>query len=37
MNNQNIDNDAYFKQCLMKYLNPADHHPATRAVKDFSK
>ena len=36
---QNIDDNEFFKWCLVKYLHPADHHPAgiTKAEQDFSK
>ena len=27
-NIQNIDDNECFKWCLLRYLNPADHHPA---------
>ena len=35
---QNIDNEC-FKWCLVRYLNPADHHPAriTKSDKYFTK
>ena len=35
INIQNIDDN----ECLVKYLNPANHHPArtTKADKDFAK
>ena len=36
---QNIDDNECFKWYLVRYLNPADHHPARifKADKDFSK
>ena len=36
---QNIDDNECFKSCLVRYVNPADHHPAriTKADKDFAK
>ena len=39
INIQNIDDNECFKWCLVRYLNPADHHPAriTKADKDFAK
>ena len=40
MNNiQNIDDNKCFKWCLVRYLDPADYHPAriTKADKDFAK
>ena len=39
INIQNIDDNECFKQCLVRYLNPADHNPAriTKADKDFAK
>ena len=39
INIQNTDDNEYFKWCLVRYLNPADHHPAriTKADKDFAK
>ena len=39
INIQNIDNNEYFKWCIVRYSNPADHHPVgiVRADKDFSK
>ena len=39
INNQNIDDNECFKWCLVRYLNPAYHHPAriTKADKDFAK
>ena len=39
MNIQNIDDNERFKWCLVKYLHPADHHPAriTKADKNFAK
>ena len=38
-NIQNIDGNECFKWCLVRYLNPADHHPPriTKADKDFAK
>ena len=39
MNIQNMDNNKCFKWCLVKYLHPADHHPAgiTKVDKIFLK
>ena len=37
INIQKIDDNESFKRFLVKYLNPADHHPATKADIDFSK
>ena len=39
INIQNIVDNECFKWCLVRYLNPADHHPArtTKADKDFVK
>ena len=39
INIQNIDDNECFKWCLVRYLNPADHHPAriTKTDKDFVK
>ena len=39
INIQNIDDNTYFKSCLVRYLHPADHNPAriTKADKDFAK
>ena len=39
MNIQNMDNNKCFKWCLVKYLHPADHHPAgiTKVDKNFLK
>ena len=39
INIQNIDDNECFERCLVRYLNPADHHPAriTKADKDFIK
>ena len=39
INIQNIDDNGYFKWCLVKYLHPADHHSArfTKADKDFAR
>ena len=39
INIQNTDDNECFKWCLVRYLNPADHHPAriTKADKDFAK
>ena len=36
---QNADDNECFKWCLVRYLNPADHHPAkiTKTDKDFAK
>ena len=38
INTQNIDNEC-FKWCLVRHLNPADHHPAriTKSDKYFTK
>ena len=38
-NDQNIDDDEYFRCCLVRYLNPADHNPRriTKANEDFAK
>ena len=38
-NIQNINENACFKWCLVKCLNPPDHHPARiiKADKDFGK
>ena len=34
---QNIDDNEWFRWCLFRYLNPADHNPAriTKADIDF--
>ena len=39
INNQNTDYNECFKWCLIRYLNPADHHPAriTKSDKNFTK
>ena len=39
INIQNIDDNECFKWCLVRYLNPVDHHQAriTKADKDFAK
>ena len=39
INIQNTDDNEWFKWCLVKYLNPADHLPAriTKHYKDFAK
>ena len=39
INIQNIDDNECFKWNLVRYLNPADHHPAriTKDDKDFAK
>ena len=39
INIQNIDDNEYFKWCLVRYLNPADHNPRriTKADKNFAK
>ena len=39
INIHNIDCNEYFKWCLFRYLNYADHNPATilKADKDFAK
>ena len=39
INIQNIDDNESFKWCLVRYLNPADHHPPRikKADKDFVK
>ena len=36
---QNIDDNEYFKWCLIRYLNLVNHHPAriTKSDKDFPK
>ena len=36
---QNIGNNECFKWCLVRYLQPEDHHPAkiAKANKDFAK
>ena len=38
-NIQNIDGNECFKWCLVRHLNPADHHPARiiKVDKDFAK
>ena len=37
INIQNTGDKECFKCCVVRYLNPADHHPAivTKADKDF--
>ena len=39
INIQNTDNNECLKWCLIRYLNPADHHPAriTKTDEDFAK
>ena len=39
INIQNIDGNKWLKWCLVRYLNPANHHPAKnkKADKDFAK
>ena len=39
INIQDIDGSECFKWYLVRYLNPADHHPAriTKADEDFAK
>ena len=39
INIQSIDDNEYFKWCLVRYLNPADYHAAriTKADKDIAK
>ena len=39
INIQNTDDNEGFKWCLVRYLNPANYHPAriTKADKDFAK
>ena len=39
INIENIDDNECFKRCLVRYLDPADHHPGriTKADKDFAK
>ena len=39
INIQNIDDNESFKWCLIRYLNPADHHPAriSKDDKDFAE
>ena len=39
INIQNTNDTESIKWCLVRYLNPADHHPAriTKADKDFAK
>ena len=39
INIKNIDNNECFKWSTVRYLNPANHHPAriTKADKDFAK
>ena len=37
--NQNINDNECFKWCLVRYLDPADHHPAriTKVDEDFAR
>ena len=37
--NKHISDNKWFKWCLVKYLNPVDHHPEriTKVNKDFAK
>ena len=37
INTQNVDDNECFKWCLLRYIHPADHHPAriTKVKKDF--
>ena len=40
INIQNIDDNKCLKRCLVRYLNPANHHPlrtTTKSGKDFAK
>ena len=39
INIKDTDDNEFFKWCLVRYLNPADHHPAkiTKADKNFAK
>ena len=39
INIQNIDDNECFKWYIVRYLNPADHHPAriTKTDKDFAE
>ena len=39
LNIQSTDDNDCFKWCLVRYLNPADYHPAriTKANKNFAK
>ena len=39
INIQNIDEHECFKRCLVRYLHPADHHPAgiRKVDKDFAR
>ena len=39
INIQNIDDNECFKWCLVRYLHPADNHPAkiAKADRDFEK
>ena len=39
INIQNTNDNECFKWCLVRYLNPANHHPAriTKVDKDFAK
>ena len=35
INIQNIDDNEYFKWCLVSYLHPADHHLARMSKDDI--
>ena len=35
MNIQNIDDNEFVKWCLVRYLNPADHHSVRIAKQAF--
>ena len=39
INIQNTDDNQFFKWCLVRYVNPADHNPRriTKTDKDFAK
>ena len=39
INIKDTDDNEFFKWCLVRYLNPPDHHPAkiTKADKNFAK
>ena len=39
INIQNIDDNEYFRWCLVRHLNPADHNPRriAKAGKGFAK
>ena len=39
INIQNIDDNECFKWCLIRFFNPANHHPERirKADKDFAK